>query len=351
LLSLSVVFPASGQTSSSSSNIGRNSSDNYNSSSSRNDTPQLTCYAEKKAPAIFWGFWKPKPARDVTVMIGFRKPEIGVSALDCVGETLELTVPNGQVVQLGTKYDNNECSTTATNLSITRATSDTTVPDFLSMVVKVGVVPLDGSQPYILAPQKNKIVSIDATCNIGNGRKSTQSIKITYQNPPRVAISAGFVLATGIKSYGFRTTKTGVGANGIVTTQNELAVTASPTAQFIPFSLVNLYVAGSRTLNVGPQMGIGVNPNLSSPRIEFFASPISVGWHDFYFSPGFHIGQHERLTGGFSVGELTPSSLNKVPIGWSYYTGLGFSFSYNLKPLVKGQANNTLGAGGTAKKP
>src|SRR6202040_3983751 len=104
-----------------------------------------------------------------------------------------------------------------------------------------------------------------------------------------------------------KTVQAGLGNGGVVNTQTSIAVTGTPRVQFIPFSFVNLYVAGSRTLNLGPQMGIGVNPNLSTPRVEFFASPISVGWHDFYFSPGFHIGQHERLTGGFSVGDLTPS--------------------------------------------
>lgn len=266
------------------------------------------------------------------------KPDAKLSGLDCVGEPLELTVPNGQKVILTTSYEN-LCSSASTTVSVTRPTSDSPVPDILALIAKGGTfLGYEASgNIYALSPQKNKILSIDATCKISADRKSTQNVKITYQNPPRVAVSAGFLLGTtGIQSYGIKTVQNGVGTGGVVNTQNSIAVTGAPSVQFIPFSFVNLYVAGSRTLSLGPQMGIGVNPNLSTAKVEFFASPISVGWHDFYFSSGFHIGQHEKLIGGFAVGDLTPTSLNKAPIGWTYYTGLGFSFSYNLKPLVKG---------------
>jgi hypothetical protein len=151
-------------------------------------------------------------------------------------------------------------------------------------------------------------------------------------------VSAGLVVSTqGVKSYGIKTIQTGVGSNGVVTSQTSIAVTGSSSAQVIPFSFVNLYLYGSRKLNISTQFGLGVNPNLSSPRIEFFAAPLAIGWHDFYFSPDVHIGQHEVLTGGFSVGEIT-SGLSKAPITWGYRGGFGFSLSYNLKPLVKSSA-------------
>src|SRR5207249_11631778 len=44
--------------------------------------------------------------------------------LDCVGEPLEIAVLNGQVVLLITDYDKTLCSTTATTVSITRASTD-----------------------------------------------------------------------------------------------------------------------------------------------------------------------------------------------------------------------------------
>jgi hypothetical protein len=116
---------------------------------------------------------------------------------------------------------------------------------------------------------------------------------------------------------------------------NTVAVTGSPAGQVIPFGLVNIFYSGSRLFNINAQLGVGVNPNLSSARVEYFASPFAIGWHDVYISPGFHVGQHEEIAGGFGVGQITPSGLSKVPLKWGYYTGFGFSISYNLKPLVK----------------
>lgn len=350
VIAISIVFACilafgqdsiAGQSSTAQPDAAKQSEVNEKNASKKPES-SLGCHAEKSAPNIFWGFWNPSPAKEVSVKITFGKPASGLSNLDCVGEPLELTVPNGQRVTLTTLFDHDVCASTSVTASVTRATADSPVADILALGAKVGVLGFDqAGNVYALDPQKDKVVSIDATCKISADRKSTQNIKITYQNPPRIAVSTGFLLGTtGIQSYGIKTVQTGVGTGGVVNTQNSIAVTGSPTVQFIPFGFVNLYIAGSRRFNLGPQMGIGVNPNLSTAKVEFFAAPIAIGWHDFYFSPGFHIGQHERLTGGFSVGELTPSNLSKAPIGWTYYTGLGFSFSYNLKPLVKGGSSS-----------
>lgn len=297
----------------------------------------LACYSKKEAPKIFWGFWNPTPsANPVTVTIQFNKPDDPAGDLDCVGEPLALTVPNGQQVMLNTYYDKNECSTSATTVSINRENSDSPVADILSLAVKIGAFGFDQSgRSYLLPAQKNKVVSIDAVCNVGTGRKSTQNVTINYQNPPRVAVSSGLIFAHGVSSYGVNTSQTGVGSGGVVTTQNTVAVTGSPAAQVIPFGLVNIYYSGSRVLNFNAQLGVGVNPNLSSARVEYFASPFAIGWHDVYISPGFHIGQHEDIAGGFGIGQITPSGF-KVPLKWQYYTGFGVSISYNLKPLIKG---------------
>jgi hypothetical protein len=191
----------------------------------------LGCYAKKDAPNIFWGFWNPKPTKEavsVEVMLG--NPPAGLAGLDCVGEPLELTVPNGQKVILTTSYDN-LCSSTSTTVSVTRPSSDSPVPDILALIAKGGPIALyegAAANVYELSPQKNKILSIDATCKIGTDRKSTQNVKITYQTPPRVAVSAGFLLATtGIQSYGIKTVQTGVGTGGVVNTQNSIGVSVS----------------------------------------------------------------------------------------------------------------------------
>lgn len=82
--------------------------------------------------------WNPTPsANPVTVTIQFNKPDDPAGDLDCVGEPLALTVPNGQQVMLNTYYDKNECSTSATTVS--------TVEHFLSHAqtrIITGVPPL-----------------------------------------------------------------------------------------------------------------------------------------------------------------------------------------------------------------
>ena len=305
------------------------------------ESSSFPCYAKvANLPKNFNGFWTPKPVNGedsrVRVTIGFAKPDTKFS-FDCVGEPLEITVPNGQIVNLVQENwptDPKACTPTMTTLP---AVGDNPMADILPILAKVGSVGLirgKGDKGNPLPPLKNKSLTASVACTV-DGRKLTQSVKITYQSPPRIVVSAGLVVsALGVKSYGIKTTQTGVGSNGVVTTQNSIAVTGSPSAQVIPFSFVNLYLSGSRKLNISTQFGLGVNPNLSSPRVEFFAAPIAIGWRDFYFSPGIHIGQHEVLTGGFSVGEIT-SGLSKAPITWGYRGGFGFSLSYNLKPFVK----------------
>jgi hypothetical protein len=300
----------------------------------------IPCYADvvkDSMPRAFQGFgtWG---TREEEVKVTIHLVTTANTNVPCSGQPLAITVPNRQKVNVDIKIDPLfvEC---VSNVSITEAPSQFPIAELMGLIPKGGfarlVAPPLTTPPFHLTALRNKVETITTTCNGAQGSKYIQSVAITYQNPPRVAVSAGFVAAPGVKSFGIKTMQTGVGAGGVVTTQNSLAVTGSPSFQFIPFSFANIYYAGSRTLNLNAQLGLGVNPNLSSSKLEFFASPLAIGWRDVYFSPGFHIGQHERLTGGFTVGELTPSGLSKAPSAFGYFTGFGFSISYNLKPLVK----------------
>lgn len=300
------------------------------------------CYAkEVHPPRTFSPPWRTRAVngpedKRVTVVIGFDDPNPDFP-FDCVGEPLQINVPNGQIVNLVKENWMDGCTPT---LSITPAVADSIVSDLLTLVVKVGAFGLDGqSYYYELPPLKNKILTVTVACTIVKtatqpARKLTQTVSITYQNPPRIVVSAGLLVSTeGVKSYSIVTTKTGVDPKtGIATTQNSIGTSGNSSAQVIPFGFVNWYWAGSRKLSVASQFGIGVNPNLSTPKIEFFAAPLGIAWHDFYFAPGIHFGQHEKLTGGFAQGDIV-SGLSKPPIGWKYETGLAFSLSYNLKPL------------------
>jgi hypothetical protein len=284
----------------------------------------------KNLPGTFSGFWTPKPHGIGEVEVRFETLDSN-KKLSCTGEPLEITVPNGQAINL-TEYGwDASCKPT---LAISPALADNPVGDLLTMATKLGSLGLD-AQGYIyeLPKLRNKILTITVECTPA-GYKQTQVVKITYQNPPRLAVSGGLLVSThGVKSYGIQTVKTGTGAGGVATTQSSIAVTGSSSAQVIPFGFANLYWLGTRKLNLSTQFGVGVNPNLSTARVEYFAAPVAFAWKDFYFAPGVHIGQHEVLTGGFAVGDIT--TLSKPPIKWGYKGSLGFSLSYNLKPLVK----------------
>jgi hypothetical protein len=323
----------------------------------------FSCYAhEKNAPPTFSSFWDPKalnsPDKQPIVTIGFNDDK-SKFPYDCVGDPLQITVPNGQIVQIVAENWMNKCVPTAT---LNRAVPDSVVADLLALAGKIGafgVAPTEGpyQQPHFALPAfRNKVLSLTVVCSIAsikgdaskgdadggdasggdaNLHKLTQTVTITYQNPPRVAVSAGILVSTeGVKSYTILTTKTGVNSSGVATTQNSIGLSGDSSAQVVPFGFANLYLAGTRKLNLSAQFGVGVNPNLSTAKVEFFAAPVALAWHDFYIAPGIHFGQHENLTGGFALGDVV-TGLSKAPIGWHYNTGFAVSLSYNLQPLVK----------------
>ena len=318
--------------------------------SQQQEPPLYSCAAEvRNVPPVFSGFWNPSPHNDendqplVTITIT-RNAQI---SLPCTGQVSELVVPNGQKIQVATAFDSDlKCS--ELSVTYTKPESQNAIADVFQNVIfksgaglfKKSTLGFDYKKPPTkqFPPLKNIVADITATCvdsgtNSGTN-KYTQEVKVTYQNPPRLTASGGGVLAHGVRSYGVNITKTGTGSNGQATSQNTVAVTGDPSVQVIPFGFFNIYYAGTRKANMNFQLGVGVNPNLSSARLEYFASPLAFSWHDVYFSPGVHIGQHERISGGFVVGDVLPSSMTKVPLSWTYYTGFGFSISYNLHPLV-----------------
>lgn len=312
-------------------------------------TPDLfSCYArEVNAPPTFSSFWDPKalnsPEKQPVVTIGFNDDR-SKFPYDCVGDPLQMTVPNGQIVQIVAQGWMNKCIPTAT---LNRAVPDSTVSDLLALAGKVGAFGLAPNaasyqQPHFALPAfRNEVLNVTVVCSIAstdsdpNIHKMTQTVTITYQNPPRIAASAGLIVSTeGVKSYTILTTKTGVNSSGAATTQSSIGLSGNSAAQVVPFGFANLYLAGTRKLNLSAQIGVGVNPNLSTPKVDFFAAPLAVAWHDFYIAPGIHFGQHEKLTGGFALGDVV-TGLSKAPIGWHYDAGFAISLSYNLHPLVK----------------
>jgi len=287
-------------------------------------------------PNWFRGFWVPRPKGKLLVSI-----EVPTSDIDCTSLPMELTVPNKQEITLDITYP--AAYACATTLSENPAATSNPAQDLIAAFSKAGVLPF--AAMVTTAPKKytrdlpalsSEVLTATVTCKGEKDRTLVQKVNITYQNPPRVTASAGMVIARGVASYGVKTMVTGT-SNGIVTTQNTVAVTSLPSAQVVPFTFANIYLVGSPSKHIDAQLGFGVNPNLSTPRIEFFASPFTFSWHDVYLSPGIHIGEHEQLTNGFAVGNVLPNGVGKTPINWKFYAGFGFSLSYNLHPLVKGK--------------
>jgi hypothetical protein len=290
--------------------------------------------AETDVQGLFRRAGTKKP---IEVTVAFKDRQV-----DCTGVPLQLNVMNGQLIHVSVlPPDGFACVTTETRAP---AQANLSPDDIIGIITKMnglGFVEGIPSTPltFYLDSGKNVALTASVSCKSGT-RTLKQDVTVTYQNPFPLAVSAGFLLGTStIRSYGIATKQIGT-ASGVAATQNTIAVTGSSDVQVIPFSYFNFYWSGSKVLSLNGQFGIGVNPNLSTPRVEYFGSPLALAWHDLYLSPGFHLGEHESLTGGFTIGENTAASLSKVPQRWTHYTGFGFSVSYNLKPLVKG--SNTL---------
>src|SRR5262249_18448134 len=137
-------------------------------------------------------------------------------------------------------------------VTVTNAPSDLSPGDLIAMWSKIGVIPFTEltKQPFKetvqLPPLKNKVLNLTATCpSASSPVKFTQTAKITYQNPPRLALSGGILLAPGVNSFGIKTTKTGIGTGGVVTTQNSITESGGSSVQVIPFAFSNIYYAGS----------------------------------------------------------------------------------------------------------
>jgi len=303
---------------------------------------QVACPTVTTAGEPQWfllrSFWSPQPVGTLTLTVN-------VPALngDCTGLPKEINVPNQQPVTVNVIYPGSgvKCTMGLTHAALT---STSGLPDLIGAFAKVGpfaaVVPPPAPNPLSSAipPVSSQVVTAAVKCTDTVNPPTTtlvQNIQITYRTPMRLTASLGFVVARGVPAYGVKTMVTGT-ANGVITTQNTVAVTSLPSAQVVPFTFANIYLIGSQKKHIDAQLGFGVNPNLSTPKVEAFASLFALSLRDIYLSPGIHIGQHEQLANGFAVGNVLPSGVSKLPLSWKVYCGFGFSVSYNLHSVVSG---------------
>jgi hypothetical protein len=160
------------------------------------------------------------------------------------------------------------------------------------------------------------------------GSKPPIPIEIDYQSQPILAGSAGIVISTlGQHVVGIQNRNNGSG--GFTTF---FAATSHSPVQFIPFSLVHLFLYGSRTNSLNLSGGIGINPYNNSTQIEYFVGPSFIT-HKFYLSAGAHIGRFQDLGGGFTIGDPVPTgwtSNTPVPTTLRYTAHLAFGITYRI---------------------
>jgi hypothetical protein len=288
--------------------------------------------------------------------------------LDCEGLPLEVNVPNKNAVRISVAHPADySCAATAALSPLNRPNA---IKDVVDLVKQVGAFFVASQDTFTLpAEAKKETVTVTIKCHSRSKSDAelhtdapeadaepqsemttkpyekpccppapppptpaaTEKVVVSYGPPARVSASAGFILTSGVRSYGVKATNLG-NVGGVANIQSRAAITSSPSAQVVPFTFANVYLRGSPKTHVDLQFGLGLNPNLSSTKIEFFAGP-ALSWHDLYFSPGIHIGQHENVANGFHVGDIVPNG-SKLPTSFKYFSGFGFSVSYNLHPLA-----------------
>ena len=139
--------------------------------------------------------------------------------------------------------------------------------------------------PVNLPALTNLKATISVSCKSADGTPVAppRTITITYQNMSPVSASAGAIVSLlGSKTYGIVTSETSV-TNGIVSSQYAIGVTSSSTIQLVPVAFLNTYVFGNRNKHIDLQTGLGINPNGSKTRVEYFIGP-ALAWHGVYLA-------------------------------------------------------------------
>jgi len=185
----------------------------------------------------------------------------------------------------------------------------------------------------VLPEDNNAKVSGTVTCtNFFTKQISVEAIPftVTYQNIPRASVTMGVLFTTlNKRQVGTQALRTGTAADGTPTFRNTFAETDRSGNQMVPFSFFNVYLSGTRKLNLNLTGGIGVNPNNGKNQAEFFVGG-ALGLKNVYLQFGGHIGRWQELGGGFGFGETVPANFPGVPIERRYTMRLAVGLSYRL---------------------
>ncbi|MEK6337529.1 MAG: hypothetical protein AABM67_21625 [Acidobacteriota bacterium] len=185
----------------------------------------------------------------------------------------------------------------------------------------------------VLPEDNNAKVSGTVTCtNFFTKQVSVEAIPftVTYQDLPRASVTIGVLFTTlNKRQIGTQALRTGTAADGTPTFRNTFAETDRSGSQLVPFSFFNVYLSGTRRMNLNLTGGIGINPNNGKNQAEFFAGG-ALGFKNVYVQIGGHIGRWQELGGGFGFGETVPANFPGVPIERRYTMRLAVGLSYRL---------------------
>jgi hypothetical protein len=185
----------------------------------------------------------------------------------------------------------------------------------------------------VLPQDNNAKIAGTVTCtNFFTKQVSVEAIPFTviYQGIPRASVTVGVLFSTLDKrQIGTQPVRTGTADNGTPSFRNTFAETDRSSNQLVPFSFFNVYLSGTRRMNLNLTGGIGVNPNNGKNEAEFFVGG-ALGFKNVYIQFGGHIGRWQELGGGFNLGETVPADFPGVPIERRYTMRPAIGLSYRL---------------------
>lgn len=277
-----------------------------------------------------------KPATGIT---------IDMTGNACLPLPVSLNVPNNQRIRLDVKEPpGQQCTASETAAPLQPPDIGSIISKFLgglpTAIAVKGAKPLPHF-PAQLPPLQNAKATISVSC-ASTGEAPIvpkKTINITYEGVSPISASAGLLVSLlGSKTYGVVTTETAVTTSGTVNSQYAIGVTSSSTIQLVPIAFLNTYLFGNQNEHIDLQTGLGINPNGSKTRVEYFVGP-AIAWHGVYLSPGLHIAQAEYLAPGYAVGQFVSSQGFSVPA--PYRTTLRFGISLTYSPKVSSSSSSS----------
>lgn len=187
-------------------------------------------------------------------------------------------------------------------------------------------------QKALIADSNSKVTGTVTCSNFFTKQVAFDPIPftVTYQNPPRGAVSAGVLYTTLDKrQIGIQPVRVGTAADGTAITRLHFAETDRADGQIVPFTFYNHRLWGRRKFSLNGSGGIGVNPNNGSVQVEYFIGG-SIGYKNFFLQLGGHVGRWQELGGGFTIGDTVAASPPSVPIERRYSMRPAIGISYKI---------------------